>query len=121
MKRKLLTCLASLCLSYVGIAYAMQEMIMVQTKFEGNVRYFQFTVNGRRYAVCTGGSEFCPSRQFISIGPDIENTFDLYDYHGSHTYNISDSCRNKIIKVKPHTGQTIIIARDNSNIVCNYL
>lgn len=123
MRRKLLRSLAVLCLACTGVAYAGTggEMILVESKFNGNIRTLQFTVNGHGYGVCTGGSEFCPSRQFISIAPDIENTFDLYDFHGSHTYNISDSCRRKIIKVKPDTGQTITIVRDGSSIVCNYL
>lgn len=121
MKRKFpLILLTILGLFHIEIAQALGEMIMVESKFEGNIHSFQYTVNGEHHYVCTGGSEYCPSRMFISIEPNKDNVFNLYDYESRSYYTISDGCRNQIINVKPNTGKIITIVRNEGDIVCEY-
>lgn len=122
MSRKtLLQCLTIAGLAYGVAAHAHVEVIAVHGYFfKDGIDNFRFTVNGDHYYICTGGA-YCPSSMYISIKPDKDNIFDLYDYRprGSY-YTISDSCKKQVINVKPHTGRTIKIVRNNREIVCNY-
>jgi hypothetical protein len=120
MKKPTFIFLSMLCLTHAGIAYSLGEMIMVESKFEGRINSFQYKVNGEFHHVCTGGSQYCPNREFISIDPNKDYVFNIYDFDGSYIYNISDSCMNKVINVKPDTGKTITIVRKEKNIICEY-
>lgn len=119
--KSILAYLMILFLAYGEIAFARGEMILVEGRFfEGYISSFQFTVNGEHHYVCTGGSPYCPSSMYISIDPNKDYIFNLYDYEGRpYYYTISDSCRNQVINVKPNTGKTIKIVRNELSIVCN--
>ena len=118
MKNIFVSILISVFGFYVLLAQAQGEMIMVESKIDsGNIYSLQFTLNGEHYSICTGGSEYCPNRIFISIDPNKEYNFNLYNYEGSG-YQISDTCKKKII-VKPNTGRTIKVFKNGSEIICN--
>lgn len=122
IKRFKFILLIILCLTHVGIAYALGEIIMVENKTsESGIKSFYYTVNGQYHYVCTGGSQFCPSRMVTSIEPNKDNVFDLYDYEAQHhCYKINNSCRNKIINVKPNTRKMIMIIQNKHEILCKY-
>jgi hypothetical protein len=113
--------LAILCLVHVGLAHSHGEMIMVESKFGDGLQSFQFTVNGEHSHVCAHGP-YCPTRMFINIEPNKDNIFDLYWFEPRQNHNkISDSCVNQTINVKPNSGATITIVRNDREIVCKYI
>ena len=110
------------CLTYMGLAHSHGEMIMVESKFGDGLQSFQFTVNGEKSSVCArAGGGYCPNRMFVTIEPNKDNIFNLYSFEPRYRYTISDSCINQIINVKPNSGATITIVRDDRTIVCKYI
>jgi hypothetical protein len=113
--------LTILCLVYMGLAHSHGEMIMVESKFGDGLQSFQFRVNGENNSLCSSGT-FCPKRIFINIEPNKDNIFDLYWFEPrQYHYKISDSCIKQTINVKPNSGATITIVRNDNEIVCKYI
>lgn len=117
MKKLLAFVIATTGFLLNATTFAQGEMLEVDSLlYNIRIGVIKFTVNGEDYNVCTGTSEYCPNKKFITIDPNKPYTFDLYSYPGYDP--ITPSCKNRTFSVAPNTGLIIQISSRKSGIFC---